>query len=330
MGKGIEIQTNVERITPGETLTVPIIVELEKRTKVRFIKALFHAAERSEAQYTTTSTDAKGAQTTTTHTATEDADIVKEEFLFVGEPPAGCFAGIGEFFASLVGAGKGVYMDAGRYEYSTQFTVPADAPPSMKGENCSIFYELSAQVSLPLRFDLTGKHAFTIGSPERSSGGQPVVARYPDEKGRGFWDRTFGKDAELTLALHNSSFAPGEPIKALFQAETNTPIKIKSAEARLVCIESTRAKGHSTVFTHTSEPLTIAGAQEIHGGFSTEFVLDASFETLQSKKSKKFDASPPSTLSKNFEVEWFIEVKLDVPWAVDPTIRAPIWMLASE
>ena len=36
---------------------------------------------------------------------------------------------------------------------------------------------------------------------------------------------------------------------------------------------------------------------------------------------------PVSATGKLFSIDWFVEIELDVPWAKDPTIRAPIVLL---
>lgn len=315
MGQEIEFLTDVKYLIPGETVTVPIAINLEKRSKIKNITARFHAAERSEAQYTETSTDSDGDRKTETKTAVEYNHIVDEQFLLTGEEPMGCMASIGDFFASLIGAGKGEYLEAGRHEYSVTFKIPDDAPPSMDGQKCEIFYKLSARVNRPLAVDFREEKAFEVAPTIEMIQGEPAVAYYPDDTGRSFWDKAFGKDARLTLAVRSDVATPGDKIIALFQADTDSPIKIRSATARLVCVENTRADGHTDSHTHTSEPVTIATAQEIHGGFSTELIIDA--ESI----------GPMTTNAKNFTVRWFVEVVMDVPWATDPIIRTPIRLI---
>lgn len=318
MGHTIKLQTDVKYLVPGETLKVPIIIDLDGPTKVRNISARFHAAERAEANYTSTSTDSDGKTTTQTKTAVEVHDIVDEKFLLEGEPPLGCMAGIVDGFKSLFGAGKGLTLDAGLHEYNVEFTIPADAPPSLTGQKCKIFYDLSARIDLPMARDPNEKYQFNVAPTVEQLEGKPAVAYYPDDDGRGFWDRTFGKGARLTLAVQNDVFTSGDKIIALFQAETDSVIKIKSATARLVCVESTQVHGHSDSHIHATEPVTIAAAQEIDGGFSTELILDAEL------------IGPPTTRGKHFKVEWYLEVTLDVPWAKDPVIRASIRMVGSS
>lgn len=315
MGHTIEFQTDVKYLVPGETVRVPIVIDLDKPTKVRNVSARFHAAERAEAQYTEHTTDSDGKTQTRTKTAVSHHDIVDEKFLLEGEPPLGCLAGMADGFKSLFGAGRGVMLDTGRHEYSVEFTIPDHAPPSMNGRKCKIFYELSAHIDLPMARDPKETYDFKVSPTVEQLDGQPSVAYFPDEKGRGFWDRTFGKDARLTLAVKNDVATAGDKIIALFQAETDSSIKIKTATAKLLCVEKTLVSSHADSHTHQTKPVTIATAQEIHGGFSTELVLDAEM------------IGPPTARGKDFSVEWFIEVILDVPWAKDPTIRAPIRMV---
>ncbi len=52
------------------------------------------------------------------------------------------------------------------------------------------------------------------------------------------------------------------------------------------------------------------------GTFSQEFSLPA--ETN----------APLTVTGKQFSIDWFVQVQLDVPWAKDPKIRAPIVLLS--
>ena len=91
-----------------------------------------------------------------------------------------------------------------------------------------------------------------------------------------------------------------------------SPMKIRKATARIVCQESTRVSSHRDSARHAVEPKEIAGQQTIMDGFSSQFTLPVNL------------IGPPTSSGRNFEIEWFLEVTFDVPWAADPVIRAPI------
>ena len=182
----------------------------------------------------------------------------------------------------------------------------------MEGENCSVLYRLSVSIDRSLARDPKEKANFEVVPLPQQLDPQPVVARYPDEENVGFWARTFGKKANLTLVLDKDAFVPGDTIECMLGVETESVMNIRQATARLLCVERTRAHGHSDTAYHHAEPVVIAERQEIEDALSARFMLEVE------------SVGPPTTSGHVFDVDWYVEVTLDVPWAKDPTIRAPI------
>lgn len=313
MGQMIQIQSDSDFLERGQTYEIPIVVELDKPLKrVRNVTAQFHAAERAEAEYTVTVTDSEGDTKTETRTAVAYHTIVKEDFVLHGGPSAGFFRGLGDSVATMFGGGSSGTLSAGRHEFSVGVTIPENAPPSMEGKICEVFYKLSVRIDRALARDPKENKSFTVVPVAQQLDPQPVVARYPDEENTGFWARTFGRKANLTLVISADSFVPGDELDCMFGVETESPMKIRAAKARILCIEKTRADGHTDSSTHCSKDFTIADKQTIDDQFSTRFVLP--LESI----------GPPTTGGHVFDIDWYVEVTLDVPWATDPVIRAPI------
>ena len=101
MGRKISVLGTGNTLTPGETFETTVHIELEKPTRVRGIKARFFGAERTEADYTTTSTDSKGRTTTHHHTAVDYVPIVEERIVLHGTPSTGFFNGIGDAVSTM-------------------------------------------------------------------------------------------------------------------------------------------------------------------------------------------------------------------------------------
>lgn len=313
MAQMIRILSDSGFLERGETVEIPIVVELDQPlTRVRGITAQFYAAERAEAEYTTTVTDSDGKTRTETRTAVEFHTIVKEDFVLHGGPSPGFFRGLLDSMATVVGAGSGGSLAAGRHEFSVAVSIPGDALPSMKGKICDVFYTLTVRIDRSLARDPREETSFTVVPISQELEPQPVVSRYPNGDGLGFWERTFGKKANLTLVVNADAFVPGDKLDCMFGVETESTMNISSAKARLVCIEKTRAQGHTDTATHASEYITIADQQEIEDQFSTRFTLP--LEAI----------GPPTMGAHVFDIDWYVEATLDVPWAKDPTIRAPI------
>ncbi len=313
MGQQIQIVAPSQYLERGETVEIPIVLELDKpMSRVRNVTAKFHAAERAEATYTETTTDSDGDTKTQTKTAVEYNTIVEEDFVLHGQQSPGFFGGLMDSMATVVGAGKSGTLDAGRHEFSVQVTIPDGAPPSMEGEKCSVFYKLIVRIDRALAMDPSEEYEFRVVPKAVEMDPQPVVARYPGDDGHGFWDRTFGKQAHLTLVLDKDCAVPGDELECMLGVETETPMKVTSVDARIICVESTRVRSHTDSYTHVGEWQRIIGREELGSEFSHRFTLPV--ESI----------GPPSQVTELFDIEWHVEVNLDVPWAADPNIKAPL------
>ena len=75
------------------------------------------------------------------------------------------------------------------------------------------------------------------------------------------------------------------------------------------------AQGHVDRHIFQSEPIELAHPGAIGESYKQEFSLTATA------------AGPLTVKGKLFSIDWFVQVELDVPWAKDPKIRAPIVLL---
>ena len=320
MSNQISIGTSVDQLQRGQSMKIPIVLQLESRIKVRGIHVRFHGAEETKANYTTTHSDGKGHVTTTTHTAVEQVTITEQKQLLAGRERAGFLANLGDALATLFGGGRHVVMSPGEYEYSVDISIPTDAPPTHKGKRSRVFYELSARVDVPLGRDVHEVHSFSVAPFRMDLPGNPVRVRYPDDEGRGFWDKVLGPDVRIDLALARDALRQGESVDGVFQVDTDKPIEVRAIRARLVGHETSKAHGHHDGHNHKGEAVELARPGMIQGSYSKEFSLTA--DTV--------GEMPVTAKGKLFAIDWFVQVELDVPWAKDPKIRVPIVLLPKE
>ena len=316
MSNEISIQRPVEELTRGRSVKVPVSMRLETPVKVRGIHARFHGAEETKATYTTTTSTGKST-TTTTHTAVEHVTITEQKHVLAGRERGGFFANLGDALATLFGGGRHLVMSPGEYEYVVDVSLPADAPPTHEGDRSRVFYELTVFVDIPLGRDMKAVHSFQLAPLPLERTVSPVRVRYPDDEGRGFWDKLLGPDVRIELALAKDVLSRGESVDGLFQVETDQPVDVRAIRVRLVGHESSQAHGHSDGHHYRGEPVEVAAPGSIQGTYSERFTL-----TADSVKDM-----PPTAKGKLFSIDWFVQVELDVPWAKDPTIRAPIVLL---
>jgi hypothetical protein len=313
MGSKIRIETDGQ-LERGKKNSVRVIVHFDKETKVRGIRALIHGAERTEAQYTETQTDSEGKTKTVMRTAVEHHDILREKILLHGEERMGFFSRIGDSMATWVGGGKHEVLGPGELEFMLNVDIPENAPGSFKGKKCSVYYKVDLSVDLPIRVDWSESVELELATkaPDRSESA-PVHVTFPDEDGRSFWDKTFGKPVKLNLAIDRDVIGSSEKALAMLAVESPEPLKVKKIAINLIGTESSWAHGHQDQHIHNM-PL---GEVDSPAVIAQEAVEE--FEILIP------DIDGLTTRSgKNYSINWKVQVQLHIPWAKDPIIEVPI------
>ncbi len=316
MANEIRIQPPAETLNRGPAMTVPVVLALDRRLKVRGIHGKFLGAEETKAVYTTTSTDSKGRTTTQTRTAVQQVEILSQVHLLAGNEKKGFFGNMSDAVATVFGGGQHDTLEPGEYPFEIEISIPDDAPATHDAKKSRVFYELSIQVDVPAAFDLKASKSFQVEPlPVAAYETAPVRTRYPDDTGRGLFDSLVSPDARLEMALAADKYRPDEVIEGIFTIEAQKPINCRRILVQLVGIESSEAHGHRDRHVHLGEPRDIGSPGTVTGNFTQEFSLPAA------------TASPLTARGKLFSIEWFVQIQLDVPWAKDPTIRVPIQLL---
>jgi hypothetical protein len=313
----IRIQPPVETLVRGQTITVPIVLVLESRLKVRGIHAKFLGAEETQAVYTTTSTSSKGQVMTQTHTAIERIEITGQEHLLAGTEKLGFFGNMSDAMATVFGAGKHDTLEPGEHEFNVQVSIPDDVPATHVGKKTRVFYELSVQVDVPAAFDLKAMQSFQVEPlPLAEYKIAPVRTRYPGDEGRGLFDSFVSPDVRVEMALAADKYQPHEMVEGIFTIEPKESLNCRQILVQLIGIETTEAHGHRDRYVHHGEPLNLGTPGTVTGSYSQEFSLPAEI------------AAPMTAKGQKFSIDWFVQVQLDVPWAKDPKIRTPIELLS--
>jgi hypothetical protein len=318
MANSIQIGAPSGAFERGRTLSVPIVVELDRPTKVRGIRARFRGAEETKAVYTTSSTDSDGRTTTQTHTAVETTEFVSRDYLLQGGERLGFFGSMKDGMATMLGGGRHELMPPGSYPFTIEFAVPSDGRATHAGKKSRVYYEISAQVDIPLATDLTALYEFQLTPlPERDLATSPVRACYPDEETgkRGLMDSMFGPNVQMEVALQADRYRVGDTIEGLVGVQTTKPLNCRHVRARLVAVETTKAHSHTDSHHFTESAIEIDSPGEIDGDYTQRFSLPAVIQ------------GPPSAQGERFNVNWFVQVELDFPWSKDPSLRVPIELL---
>ena len=278
---------------------------------------MFWGAERTEATYVVTTTDSKGKVKTESRTAVEHVDIVKESFLLQGKERKGFLSRLSDSLATWVGLGEHEKIELGECEFHVDVSIPKNAPASFKGKRCEVFYSFKVDVDLPIMLDKSETEKFDVLPIDVDTDQvQAVHVTFPDESGRSFWDKTFGKMVTLNLAVDRDVIFPGETALAMLTVEAEDTLKVNQIEAKLVGTESSSADGHTDSHVHL-HPLGDVNSPNL---ISSETIHE--FEILI----PEFEG-PFSQTGKNFDIKWLIQVQLKIPWAKDPVIQVPIRIL---
>jgi len=313
MASSIEIGPADGAFTRGANLRSTIVVRFDKPTKVRGIRAWFRGVEETKANYTTTTTGSDGKVQTTTHTAVQQSDLVACDYPLAGSGPLGFFGSISDGVATLFGGGQHETYPEGEHRFEVEFQVPADAPPTHTGKKSRVFYELTAQVDIPLGRNLTARTEFLLPPlPRAAEAAQPVRVRHPDGQPRGLIDSMFGKELQLEAALKADRYCLGETIEGLLCVEAQKPVACRCVKASLVAVETSTANGYNESYSYREPAIEIAQPGMLEGSWTERFSLPAAI------------SGPPSARGARFSVQWHVQLELDLPWATDPTIRLPI------
>lgn len=319
MANEIRIQPPAETLIRDQAMTVPIVLALDRRLKVRGIHAKFLGAEETKAVYTTTSTDSKGRTTTQTHTAVQQVEIISQVHLLAGNEKKGFFGNMSDAVATVFGGGEHDTLEPGEHPFEIEIAIPENAPATHAAQKSRVFYELSIHVDVPAAFDLKATRSFQVEPPPANDvEAVPVRTRYPSDAGRGLFDSLVSPDARLEMALVADRFRPDELIEGIFTIETQKSIKCRRILAQLMGIESSEANGHKDTHVHLGELHDIGSPGTVIGNFTQEFSLPAT------------TAGPTTARGKLFSIEWFVQIQLDVPWAKDPKFRVPIQLLPRQ
>jgi hypothetical protein len=98
----------------------------------------------------------------------------------------------------------------------------------------------------------------------------------------------------------------------MFTIDSDDPLEIRAITARLICCETTTAQGHTDGFTHQGRPVLMASSGAICGPYSEKLDVPA------------FIPGPRQAQGARFDINCFLQLELDVPWAKDPKIRVPL------
>ncbi len=297
----------------GEVIEGELELKIDTAIPVRGVRVLFHGFEKS---YWTTGSGRIRTSGSGRNRAihSEVRDLFRQEVTLFGDPPLETASLISDSFTGLFTSGHYQTLEPGDYRYPFSCKLPEQLPGDYEDEadRSEIAYLVKGYVDIPLKVDIEQTVLLTMHEPHDKSAAKSVSAA--NEK-----KFAFGGDSSVTMSasLDNNLHFPGDVVKCRLKVKNKSKKKIKGVIVTLQKTEHLSAKGSTTSKTqnvHAAKygKATIARGKSTH--LDLEFTLPANlYPTIRS--------------SELVQVDYQLDFRLDIPWAVDLHVAVPIVLL---
>lgn len=300
-----EIVADVDhlRVRPGDRVNTRVLLSLDQSVRFRSVTAAFEGRERVKLEVPSGDSDDE-------RTIRKTNRIADDLFLLAGAEPAGWFGNALDSVRSLFGNGSAGNLDQGVHEYQVSWDIPADALPSFDGKNADINYRLTIRVDRPLRRDDVFDLEFMV-RPALMPLSRSVTVSYPNDDS-GLVARSLSKALRANVTLAKDAYRVGDTITGNVSIEVDDPVDIKALNVALFGEEHVRINLHSEKSQKRYGQFKLASAMRCETVWQGEF-------------SFAVDDVPNSTVhGKYFKFDWYVELHIDVAWAIDTRVRVPI------
>jgi len=291
-----------EDYTGGEVVEGEVIVTLEQPLPVRGIRLSYAGYEKS------LWSEGSGKHR---RTYSERKDHFAEEITLFGRPRLE----LGDLMAdSLRGLFSKEHYEthpAGTHRYPFACTLPLDLPGDYQSaeSRSEIKYAIKATVDLPLKFDLSAEQSFTVYERRNLDCLVPVSAR---ERKAFLFDSDAFLEAEVQLAKDH--FFLGETLLCRLDVQNHSQKKIDAVQLALEQTEHlTAGNEHKTEVEYfgvaTYPNCTLLPNQQTH--WELEFPIPT-------------ELYPSILRSTLVRVEYQLQARIEIPWAIDLKIHVPI------
>lgn len=290
--------------TGGETISGSVELTIEEALPARGVRVQFRGMEQSHW------TEGSGKHR---HVHSEERVLFDEEQTLWGRPPLGLAELLADSAKGFFSAGHYEVLEPGAWSLPFTFVLPQELPGDyISMAKSTIEYEVRAWVDIPLKVDLKTKQSLTIYEAYR--GGEPAPVMVQDAK-RFLFDSAGALD--LSVALERQLFFVGETIQCRLHIQNASSKRVEKAILSLKQTEYLRAGDTGT------EKECDLGSQEfpeaaVPAGGQGSFVLPFQVPA---------DLYPTVSAGTLIKVRYELKVQLDIPWARDLELLAPILLL---
>lgn len=300
----------------GEVIEGELELKLDTAIPVRGVRVLFHGFEKS---YWTTGSGRVRTSGSGRNRAlhSETRDLYKQEVTLFGDPPLEAKALISDSFTGLFSSGHYQTLEPGDYRYPFSCKLPEHLPGDYEddADRSEIAYLVKGYVDIPLKVDIEQTVPLTMHEAYDKSTAKSVSADN---------DKTFafgsGNSVKMSASLDNDLHFPGDTVSCQLRVKNKSKKKIKGVIVSLEKTENLSAKGTTTSKTkviHSAKYGKAAVARGKSANLDLEFTLPANLY--------------PTILSSELvQVEYQLDFRLDIPWAVDLHVTVPIVLLEEQ
>lgn len=290
--------------TGGETISGSVELMIDEALPARGVHVQSLGLERSHW------TEGSGKHR---HVHSEERVLFDERQTLWGRPPLSLAELLTDGAKGFFSKGHYEVLEPGTWSLPFTFVLPRDLPGDyISMAKSAIEYEVRAWVDIPLKLDLKTKRSLTMY--EGYEGGEPAPVVVQDAK-RFLFDSAGPLD--LSLALERPLFFVGETISCRLHIQNASSKRVEKAVLSLKQTEYLRADDTGTenecdlCSQEFPEAAVPAGGQ---GSFVLPFQVPA-------------DLYPTVSAGTLIKVKYELQVQLDIPWARDLELHAPILLL---
>lgn len=302
----IRIDIPKPELAAGERIEGHVLVQLDQDTPLRGIRLMFKGYEKA-------SWREGGGKHRHTHSQTNV--FFDEQVTLYGKPRLGLGELIADSFNGVFSKDNYELLRAGSYAYPFNYVLPARLPADYESAftNSCISYGLTAQVDLPLKFDLKAELPLTIHEPNASDPAQPITLRSSKKF-------LFDSDSviEMTVHVEKEKFQAGETLECQLEVINRAPRKeIRAVTLALRQIETLVAQGR----THQSQAdVNSVTFPDCRFPLKDKAVVPLRYPIPE-------DLYPTISCAELVKLDYELLVRLDIPWAVDAKLTVPLTLI---
>jgi len=303
--KAINLELSKQHYAAGDSVEGEVALQLDDAIPCRGVRVRLNGYER--ACWSTGSGK-------TRVTFSEKLVYFKEQLTLFGRPPLPLTQLAADSLQGFFSKDTYDRLDAGTHRYRFSYQLPPVLPGCYQSDTTGsqIEYQVVAYVDLPLKFDLKTTQPLAVYERPATTTSESVVAT----KQKSF---LFNQQSsiEATLHLDKTTFFLGEKLSGRLDVANRSFKQLEAARIELQRVEHLRA--HAA--THDSVA-TVCSAAYPHCAVSAH-----SQKRLPVGSQIPRDLCPSIQQSKLVRVEYQLRVVLQIPWAVDLKVIAPIVLL---